>query len=505
MRPNIERNIAANVATRAWGFASAYLFVPLYLKFLGIEAYGLVGFYSTLLAMVAFADMGLTPTLTRELARMSVREGAAAEMRDLLRTYESLYLAISIALASAFWVLSPWLGARWLRTVALQPAETTEAIRLLGLSIALQLPTALYLGGLMGLEKQGRAAYLQVAIGALRGVGGVLVLLCLSPTIVAFAWWQLVVNAIGVFAVRTALWRALSTRPAFPPARFSWKSIGDSWRYAAGMASMAILSALLTQADRLVLSKMLSLEKFSYYSLAGSLASIPILISGAIASAVFPRLTAFVAAADGGGTVRLYHRFTSAMAVVTFPLSLTLVAFSDVALYAWTGSRAVAQNGAAVAQLLLIGQLMQVVMSGPFYLELAHGGTRLTVYFGLCSLAIIVPLLIGLIPIYGMIGAGMTWVAMNVCTLPAYVYLVHRRRLPGEIRPWLLGAVAIPLVAAAPAVLLGRWLVTHTDSRLVGIGQLGAVCFASLATCLIAVPGLRNDIVRRSRELMVRG
>ena len=44
-------------------------FTPLYLKLLGVEAYGLIGFYSTLLAMLAFADMGFTATLTREIAR----------------------------------------------------------------------------------------------------------------------------------------------------------------------------------------------------------------------------------------------------------------------------------------------------------------------------------------------------------------------------------------------------------------------------------------------------
>ena len=70
----IQRNILFNMIGRAWGFVSTYVFVPLYLKFLGIEAYGLVGFYSTLLGVLAFADMGFTATLNREMARLSVRK-----------------------------------------------------------------------------------------------------------------------------------------------------------------------------------------------------------------------------------------------------------------------------------------------------------------------------------------------------------------------------------------------------------------------------------------------
>jgi hypothetical protein len=91
----IQQNIIANIIGRVMGIVSVYLFVPIYLKFLGIETFGLVGFYSTLLGVLAFADLGLTATLSREMARLEVRAGSVGEMRDLLRTYESIYLVIS--------------------------------------------------------------------------------------------------------------------------------------------------------------------------------------------------------------------------------------------------------------------------------------------------------------------------------------------------------------------------------------------------------------------------
>lgn len=501
MKAPISHNIAANVATRAWGFASAYLFVPIYLRLLGIEAYGLVGFYSTLLAVMSFADMGLTATLNRELARLSARDGALQQMRDLLRSFESIYLAISATLAIGLWTLAPWIAERWLTTVALRPAETALAIRLLGFSIVLQLPTSLYLGGLMGLERQVRAAYLQVGLGALRGVGTVVVLWWIAPTIVAFAWWQLITNAIGLLAIRGSLWRALSPTAQLPRSRFSRASVAGSWRYAAGMAGMAALTVLQTQVDRLALSKMVTLEKFAYYSLAGALASVPILIGGAIAGAVFPRLTALVAAGDRAGTVRLYHRFTGTMSALAFPVAVTLAAYSDIALYAWTGSRTVAAQGALVTRLLLAGQLMQVVMSGPYYLDLAYGRTRLTLYFALGSVAVVVPLLLVLIPRFGIAGAGLAWLAMNVAILPAYAYLIHKQRLPGQIRAWIAHSVALPLFATVPVALLGRWLMPEPTSRLAAIGQISVVCTLSIAACVATVPGLTREALRRLRML----
>jgi O-antigen/teichoic acid export membrane protein len=147
----IRHNIVANIIGRAWGFVSVYLFVPLYLHFLGIEAYGLVGFYSTLLGVLAFADMGFTATLNREMARLSVRKDSAEEMRDLLRTYESTYLCISSVLAIIIWALAPLIAVRWLHSNVLQPNEIAVAIRLMGVATAFQLPSGLYIGGLMGL------------------------------------------------------------------------------------------------------------------------------------------------------------------------------------------------------------------------------------------------------------------------------------------------------------------------------------------------------------------
>ena len=151
---SLRKNTIANYFGHAWGIISVYLFVPIYLKFLGIEAYGLVGFYSTLLGILVFADMGLTATLSREIARLSVRKNAAREMGELLRTYESIYICISFMVAGTIWFFAPLIAERWLKASTLQPREIASAIRLMGIAIALQLPSGLYSGGLLGLQKQ---------------------------------------------------------------------------------------------------------------------------------------------------------------------------------------------------------------------------------------------------------------------------------------------------------------------------------------------------------------
>jgi len=85
--------LLANFAGTAWSGAMQLLCIPFYIKFMGIEAYGLIGFYLMLQATLQVLDLGLSPTMSREMACYSVQPEKAAEARDLVRTLETGSLA----------------------------------------------------------------------------------------------------------------------------------------------------------------------------------------------------------------------------------------------------------------------------------------------------------------------------------------------------------------------------------------------------------------------------
>ena len=92
----LKRNIAANFAGNIWQALMGLAFIPLYIRFMGVESYGLVGYFATLQALFVLLDMGLSSTLTREMARLSVLKNNAKEMRDLVRSLEIIYWIIAI-------------------------------------------------------------------------------------------------------------------------------------------------------------------------------------------------------------------------------------------------------------------------------------------------------------------------------------------------------------------------------------------------------------------------
>lgn len=486
----IRKNIGANYIGQFWSVISVFLFVPLYLKFLGIEAYGLVGFYITLMGVLAFADIGLTATLNREMARLTVRKNSDRDSCDLLRTYEFAYICISFLIILSVWFIAPLIANHWLQSEMLEPSELTFIIQLMGIAIALQLPANLYIGGLMGLQKQVLTNSIQIGWSMFRGIGSILVLWLISPTILAFIWWQLISNIIYYLFARTAIWHVISSSAVRP--RFKWLVFQNTWRYAMGMTGMSFVSIMLLQADKLAVSKMLPLEMLGYYMLGVTLASIPSMLGGPIVRAVFPRLTKLVELGDRDGFVRLYHRTSELVSITIIPAALTGILFAGDLIFIWTGSAEASAEAGLVASLLLAGTLMQSIMVVPFYVALAHGDVRLNLKVGSVSIVLLVPLLLFLIPKYNILGAGLSWLVMNSIILFPYMYFIHRRFLAGELLRWCLWSIGRPLFFALPILLLGRWLMPHTDSRLLMFVTIGFIWSLAFIVAAISLPNLRH-------------
>ena len=330
----LKKNIVANYFGKMWGFFSVYLFVPVYLHFLGVEAYGLVGFYMVLLSTLAIADMGLTATLSREMARLSVVKGSEKQMRQLVRTIELLYVGISALIAVSIFFLADPISQYWLTSSSVPASSIKQSIRLMGFAVAFQLPAYLYLGGLLGLQRQVLANTIQVSLGVFRSGGAAVVLWLVSSTIEAFFLWQVLSSALLLLLFRRFLWINLpGNSSGSEPSLYMLKGV---FRYSAGMAIISFNAIILMQIDKVAISKMLSLELLGYYSLAWIFAQTPTLLSTPISVAVFPTFTQLTAAGKDLELAEIYHRSSQLTAAIVFPVGLTLAIFSQELMLIWT-------------------------------------------------------------------------------------------------------------------------------------------------------------------------
>ena len=447
--PSVRLNTAANLSARVWTALVHLAFVPLYVRYLGIEAYGLIGVFTSLLALFALLDLGLSTTLNRELARISADTGAATRARDLLRTLEVIYWPVALLIGIGVALAAPFVAHDWVRVDKLELATVQTAVILMGLTIGLQWPASLYSGGLMGLQRQVLLGGINAGVATLRAVGAVLVLAYYDATIEAFFYWQAAASAVQTIATGAALWLRLP--PSGVASRFRRNILTEIWRLAAGMAAISALGVVLTQLDKVILVKLLPLAEFGYYSLAWTVATGLYFLIGPLFTALFPRFTQLAAQQDDAGLRRLYHEGCQWMSVILLPVAVVIALFSTELMRLWTGDAVLAERSHVLLSLLIVGTALNGLMSLPSALQLAYGWTSLGIASNLVAVATLVPLIFVLTSRFGATGGAAAWVILNGAYVLITLPLMHRRILRGEQWRWYGIDVALPLVAALGA------------------------------------------------------
>jgi O-antigen/teichoic acid export membrane protein len=485
----VRRNIIANVAGRGWAALLSLAVVPVYIHFLGVEAYGLIGFFLSLTAILSLLDLGLGTALNRQFAQFSAQSGKAREMRDLLRTLEIIYWLIGIAIGATIAALAPAIAAYWIKPQNLSRETVTQALAMMGIALACQWPRALYAGGLMGMQRQVAFNLLSSITASVNSIGGALIVWLVSPTIQAFITWYMSASLVDTLLTGLLLWRSLPKAPERPA--FSKKLLADIWRFAAGMTGISVMAVILTQLDKMILIKVLPLDAFGYYSLASRVAG-GIFLTGPICAAFFPRFSQLLLINDWQQLARFYHRGCQLMSVAVLPLAVVLALFSYQFLLLWTQDRSIAENSYLVLSLLTAGSALNALSSMPHVLQLAWGWTRLSLIANTAATLLLAPLIYLMSVKYGGVGAAIVWVIFNALYLVVVQDFMHRRLLQGELMRWYLLDVGRPLLAAAALAGLCKWLIPFSQTAWSSLANLVLISVATLAAAMVAAPEIRT-------------
>ena len=209
MMATVGRNIIANVAGTGLAMAVFVVVVPIYLRLLGAEAYGLVGLFTTVMVASMALDLGLGATLNREVARLTARPGDDRHGGDVAATLEAGGWGVGLVVGLLFAAAAPAIASRWLTFSVLAPAEVRGALWLMAAALPALIVRGLYLAGLNGLQRQTLANVVQVGGTAVRAGASVAALTLIAPTVTVFFAVQAALIYAETLSVAVALRRAL--------------------------------------------------------------------------------------------------------------------------------------------------------------------------------------------------------------------------------------------------------------------------------------------------------
>lgn len=486
----LRSNILSNFIGQGWAALMSLAFVPMYIKYLGIESYGLIGLFTALQAWLTIVDMGMAPTLSREMARYTAGAHTANSIWNLLRSIEVVVCTLAIFVILLALSSAAWLANNWLEVGALPIDDVTEALFLMGGVASLRLIESVYRSSLIGLQCQVVVNLVGATMATFRCGGVVLVLMWVQADIQTFFVWQ------GLSSILTVIVLAILVYGRLPAvstmARFSVGSLKPIGNFAIGMMATTFFALLLTQADKIILSKMLPLSEFGQYTFAALVSSGLFMFVMPITQAFSPRFSQLYAKDDLRGLSVSFHQGAQLVTVLLVSLSSILVFFGGAIITLWTQDQELSEKTAPLISVLAIGSLLNGLLWIPYQAQLAHGWTGLGVKINALAALFIVPAIVVIAPVYGGLGAAYVWMVLNVFYICIVMHFMFRKILLGEKWKWFFTDLCVPAFAGF-CFVWGASLI-----NIVGWGSFErlsfviCVFFGGVIVCAIAAPLVRR-------------
>ena len=305
-----------------------------------------------------------------------------------------------------------------------------------------------------------------------------------------FSGWQATLSAITLGVLAASVYRILPPAPV--PARFSVAAVVGVWKFAGGMLGITVLVLLLTQVDKILLSRLLLLEDFGYYTLAATVASALSMLIGPITQAIYPRMVELTTRNDQAGLAAVYHQGAQLVTVLTAPAVLLLSFFAGGVVFLWSGNGSLAAQTAPILSVLVVGYFLNGLMWMPYQCQLAHGWTSLTLKVNSVAVIVLVPALFWVVPHYGAVGAAWVWVILNAGYVLISIHFMHRRLLPNEKWRWYFNDLALPIAGTLAVGLLAIRFQPDGLSRIswlvfiINTGMIALLCSAALSSTIRA-------------------
>jgi O-antigen/teichoic acid export membrane protein len=494
----LKANITFNFLGSAWLGVLTLAVTPVQVHYLGVEAFGFVGLITILQVLLGSLDLGIAATVTKMVS--SDHSDQRKDSANALNMASTVYWCIAFLVALLLWTNSTRFATFWLSSSQLDPSTVTLGIQIIAVYLGLRWPVAFYSGVISGLQRMDALNIIKSSVNTLRLLGGVVVLF-FQPDLLAFLVWFAISSAVELMVYAAVTYCMLPTLRLRP--YFSLASFKNIWRYSVAMNVIALTALVLSQADRLAVTKFLNLEYLGYYSIAYN-ASIAIsLVQSAINNASFPAFSHSFSSGKHAELLSRYSKASQLMSVVVALPCFGLVFFGHEVLSVWISAR-VADEASITMAWLAMGFFLNAVVSNASIAAVACGQPNLPLKVNLFALVIYLPAIYWLVHAYGISGAAAAYAGLNAYYVFSLVPLVQARVIKQNFGIWfrqnLLPFVLIGVCAFGSAKMLASmqsgWL---TVLWLI----LGIALYVGISWLMLSVP-LRADLTVALKRVFLR-
>jgi O-antigen/teichoic acid export membrane protein len=459
LRVNITANFIGQMITTGIGF----IFIPIYVHYLGAESFGLIGIFSMITAWFGLLDAGLTPAICKEMALYSAGKHSPYAIRKLLKSIEFFFILVFIILLFFLNFSVTWISVYWIKSVSIPLDTVKKSIWLMGILLAVKFFESIYKNSLIGLQLQVKMNIYESIVALLRACGALLIFKFYSTNIIYFFGWQLMLTCIYTLFLKIKIGNSIAVSEQ--PISMSFSGLKTVSSFATGMTIMSLLSLFHSQIDKILLSKILPLESFGYYTIATTAAGALMIFTTPISQAIFPRLNQLHQLRETKEFVFLYHIGNQLILILLGSTFMIIFFYPRLFLTFWTNNPLVTQNVYQILAISAIGFFFSGINTMSAMVFLTFSWIKKANIIKFLSLLITVPLVIIFVPKYGSVSAAYIWAVLSSLITVVTVWITFRSLKIDSFLFWISRDFILPLLPTLILLLTCKELLSEPSDR----------------------------------------
>jgi O-antigen/teichoic acid export membrane protein len=373
--------------------------IPILLRGLGTEAFGVLTLIWTVTGYTGLFDLGTGRALAYAMARQ--RGETAADVEVPLRSGLAMCAALGIFGTVALALVAERLVTQWLQIGPVMHDEATRAFMITSLAIAPTTVSSGIRGALEGLGRFPTSNLAKMTMGLAMFIGPLASMRIHGPRVDLMALYLLAARAIVTAASLWALRHELRRSAPWLSKSYMQGLAG----YGFWITVSAVVSPLMVYGDRFFIAALLGPAQMLYYAIPQEGLQRLLIIPGASATALLPRLAA---APSSSAAYQLSRRGTGTVARVMLLACVSVACLAFPLLAIWI-SPAFARTALPVTLVLIAGLWVNSIAQVPLALLHARGHPNITGWFHVVELFVYIVAVYVLTRSFGLMGAGIAW------------------------------------------------------------------------------------------------
>lgn len=404
------------LTSKLYAAALSVVLLPFFLETLGKEQYGLVGTFIVLQACMQVLDAGVSGALTRQSILSQKNHQSFMLFLKQAKRIVKFFVLISVLIFIVGLYFAKNYSGEWFQTT-LAGGVIENAVLTMFSIVAIKYIQGPFKSILLSCHKHKLISCLDIAYSTLNGPLILIILMTFSWGIESYFVLQLLVSVLSLLAY--AFFTAYESNRRLDDLNDSENGelvssrFTDIIKFGANLSILSTLWVVVTQSDKLTLTRYMSLSEYSFYSISLSILGLVSIFTATMIQTMRPKFTEYYVNKDVGPMSQLFVNSFRTLVSIIVPIVIFLIYFGSDALYIWTQSEELATEVMKYLPYLLIGSVFSSFSEFSFVILYSVGKLRAHTRFYLLVSFIIIPLNIYVASNYLGEGSSMTFMLYN--------------------------------------------------------------------------------------------